>query len=89
MQDLCHLAAVDRTCAPKGVERHVAWVLASLTKVCTSGVSHVLVHNLVNTPGHLLNLHPEALGRSGQSTACSLDVESHLSTEEIARIQIT
>src|SRR5919108_1183280 len=55
----------------------------------SGGIGHVLVHDLMNSPGNLFHVQTEALSESGQGLARAVQFERHPATQEKFRIKIT
>ena len=80
---------VDRPGSTEGDQREAPRVLAALDRVHPCGQRHVLVDDLLNRDGGLLDRAPQSLADTGHGALGRRDIEPHPPAEEGVRIDVT
>ena len=79
---------MDGAGAAGAEQRVVAGVAAALRDVHACGPRHVLVHDVVNSPGHRLRGQLGAQRDAFDGRAGGVDLDFHLAPREVRRVQI-
>ena len=80
---------VHRPRAAEGEEREAVRVFAALQRMDARGVGHVLVGDLVNAPGRLLDRHAQLVGDLLlDRPPRAVDIQLHAPAEEVGRVKI-
>src|SRR5437870_11569359 len=51
-------------------------------------IGHVFVHDLMNSPRDLLNIHAEPVTDALERVPRAIDIQPHVATEKIVRVEI-